>query len=151
MITYNNLIPQKYLIEQEEKITKWLTQVIEIEAKSLGDIIYIFGTDEYINGINKKYLNHDTFTDIITFQESENQEVISGEIFISLDRVVENAKKFCVDIDNEFSRVLVHGVLHLLGYDDKTGEQKNIMRTKENYYINLQPNNFGKMFHVKHS
>ncbi len=151
MITYHNLNPEKYLIEQEEKITFWLHQVIENEGNIPGEITYIFGTDEYINEINRKYLNHDTYTDIITFQQSENQMVISGEIYISLDRVAENARKFKVNYDNELSRVLVHGILHLLGYDDKTPEEKNIMRSKENYYINLQPNNFGTLFHVKHS
>ena len=75
MITYHNLNPEKYLIEQEEKITFWLHQVIENEGNIPGEITYIFGTDEYINEINRKYLNHDTYTDIITFQQSENQMV----------------------------------------------------------------------------
>ena len=151
MITYHNLIPGKYSIEQEEKITRWIQQVIENEGFKPGEVVYIFGSDKYINGINKRYLNHDTFTDIITFQESVNQEIISGEIYISLDRIVENAKLFNVTVDNELSRVLVHGVLHLMGYNDKTESEKRVMRSKENYYINLQPNNFGKLFHVKHS
>ncbi len=150
MITYHNLISEKYLILNMSYFTEWLMQVIDIEGYKAGEIVYIFMSDSELIKINNKYLKHDTYTDIITFKESVNQKIISGEIFISLERVVDNAKTFSINIENEFSRVLVHGVLHLLGYDDKTDEEKSIMRTKENYYINLQSNKFDKLFHVKH-
>ena len=150
MILFTNLIEEDYRILQSAKISIWINQVIETEGNKCGEINYIFVKDAYLLEINKKYLQHDTYTDIITFPESFNSNIITGEIFISLDRVLENAKKFEVDISDEFKRVLVHGILHLLGYNDKTDEEKKIMRAKEDYYINLQASTFVKLFHVKH-
>ncbi len=150
MITFNNIFQEKYAIQSHPYFFKLISQTIENERYKEGEIVFIFTSDEYLMNINKQYLNHDTYTDIITFPESEDAEIISGEIFISLDRVIENAKKYEVSLTVEIARVLVHGILHLLGYNDKSIEEKKMMRSKEDYYINLQPNTFGELFHVKH-
>jgi len=112
------------------------------EGCVLGDITFVFCSDEELLGVNKEFLNHDYYTDIITFDYSEGS-VISGDLFISIDRVKENALSFNVQIMEELHRVAFHGVLHLLGYNDKTEAEVIIMRAKENHYLN-------KLFHVKH-
>ncbi len=122
-----------------ELLTKsWIKAVVNNENKKVGDIQYIICDDRMLNQINVKFLNHDTFTDIITFPTTENKEVVSGEIYISIDRVFENSKKHDTTYKNEFNRVIVHGVLHLLGYNDSTPTEKKQMRSKEDYYLNLQ-------------
>ena len=115
----------------------WLKEVIKTEGKKTGNIYYAFLSDEQLLEINKNYLQHNFYTDIITFPLSNSNEIISGDIFISIDRVKENAVQNKVDFENELKRVMVHGVLHLLGYDDHSDEEKKIMRSKEDYYINL--------------
>jgi len=122
----------------EQFYKKWLKEVIDCERKKLGDIQYIFCNDEYLLKINTTYLNHDTLTDIITFSTSDNNNIISGEIFISINRVTENSDIHSSTFDDELSRVIVHGVLHLIGYDDHTPFDKKIMRSKEDYYLLLQ-------------
>ena len=119
----------------------WLKVVIKTEGKrKLGEIQYILCDDKYLLLINKKFLKHDTFTDIITFSSSANSKsIISGEIYISIERIEENMKLYRSNFKTEFSRVLVHGLLHLLGYNDSTSDEKTIMRKKEDYYLNLQP------------
>ncbi|MBV6484496.1 MAG: Endoribonuclease YbeY [Flavobacteriales bacterium] len=124
-------------LENEQQIIDWIKNTIQQEAKSATEISYIFCTDEYLYQMNLAYLNHDTYTDIITFDYTENS-VVSGDIFISIDRVKENAIKFKTTFKNELSRVIIHGVLHLLGYKDKTPEQKQVMRSKEDFYLTLQ-------------
>ncbi len=109
------------------------------EGKKEGDIHYLLTTDEDLLDFNRTHLNHDTYTDIITFPSSENLEIISGDIIISLDRVDDNAKKFAQNFEQELSRVLVHGVLHLIGYEDHSKAEKKEMRSKEDYYLSLQP------------
>ena len=116
--------------------TNWIKETIRLEEKSIGDISFIFCSDDYLLEVNKKYLTHDYFTDIITFDYVEDG-VISGDIFISIDRVKENAKLFSTTVENELNRVLIHGVLHLLGYKDKIKEDKTLMTFKENYYLNV--------------
>lgn len=116
----------------------WLKTVINSEGKKTGDIQYIFCNDKYLYEINKVYLKHDTFTDIITFSTTNNEEVISGEIYISIDRVAENSKTHSASFNDELSRVIVHGVLHLIGYDDHSDSEKKLMRSKEDYYLHLQ-------------
>ncbi len=111
--------------------------VIESEIKKPGDISVIFCSDRYILDVNIKYLQHDYFTDIITFDYCEGNR-ISGDMFISIDSVKENAVHYGVDFENELDRVMVHGVLHLLGYDDHTPEDISVMREKENYYIQMK-------------
>lgn len=116
--------------------TNWIKETIRLEEKSIGDISFIFCSDDYLLEVNKKYLTHDYYTDIITFDYVEDG-IISGDIFISIDRVKENAKLFSTSMENELNRVLVHGVLHLLGYKDKIKKDKTLMTFKENYHLNV--------------
>ena len=113
---------------------KWLNEVISNEAKEEGDITYIFCNDDYLLEKNIRFLNHNTLTDVITFDYCEGNSV-SGDVFISIERVKENSKVFKVDFLTELNRVMVHGLLHLLGYKDKTERESNLMRKKENYYL----------------
>lgn len=122
--------------EPSVKHKLWLHRVIRHEGKIPGDISYIFCDDEYMLEQNISFLNHDTYTDIITFDECEG-DIVSGSILISLERVGENASKFGKTFQNEFLRVLVHGTLHLCGYKDKTDEEAKQMRMKEDEALNL--------------
>jgi len=119
----------------------WLSRVIISESKIDGDLNYIFCDDEYLLGINQQYLNHDTYTDIITFDYCDG-DTISGDIFISIERVEDNAQEYSVSFEEELHRVMAHGVLHLLGYKDKSDQEARLMREKENEKI--------KLFHVEH-
>lgn len=118
------------------KLKKWISEVINVYGKTTGRISYLFCSDQMIHEWNLRYLNHDTYTDIITF-DNVNGGLISGDIIISIDRVGENAKKFGVDFEQEFHRVLIHGVLHLLGFKDKSDEESAIMRQKENEALQI--------------
>lgn len=119
-------------------ITKqWLKTVAGSEMKKLGDISIIFSSDNYILDINIKYLQHDYFTDIITFDYCVGN-VISGDLFISVDSVRDNSMYFKTKFEDELDRVIVHGLLHLMGYDDHTDEQQELMRHKENYYLSIR-------------
>lgn len=117
----------------------WVRKVILNEGKSLGDISFIFCSDEYLLEVNRKYLEHDYYTDIITFDYVEGK-VISGDIFISVDRVGENAHVFSKTFSEELNRILIHGVLHLLGYKDKSKKEKELMTEKEDFYLNMLEN-----------
>jgi rRNA maturation RNase YbeY len=119
---------------EEKKVSDWISSSIETLGFTLGNISLIFCTDEYLKKINIQYLNHDYFTDIITFDYSKKNSV-SGDLFISIDRVKENAKDNNVDFMNELYRVIIHGVLHLCGYNDKTEGEKKMIRKKENEFI----------------
>lgn len=116
--------------------TNWIKQVILIEEKKVGDISFIFCSDEYLLDVNKRYLDHDYYTDIITFDYVEGK-VINGDIFISVDRVKENAHEFETNFNSEIHRILIHGVLHLLGYKDKAKKDKFLMTEKEEIYLKL--------------
>jgi rRNA maturation RNase YbeY len=116
------------------KTSNWLQQVIIDNKKQIKEISVVFCNDEYLLELNKKYLNHDFNTDIITFNYSKNNN-ISGDLLISLDTVSSNAKIYNVEFNNELHRVMVHGILHLLGFDDKTEEQQSLMREKEDFYL----------------
>lgn len=116
---------------------KWYKFVAESEVRKLGDINVIFCSDNYLLDINIKYLHHDYFTDIITFDYSEGK-TISGDLFISVDSVKENAVFYKTEFEDELNRVLVHGVLHLIGYDDHSEEEIATMRSKENYYLGIR-------------
>lgn len=118
------------------KTSSWLKSVIDSEGKITGEITFIFCSDAYLLEINKKFLNHDYFTDIITFDYVEENS-ISGDIFISTERISENAIEFLTTFENELNRILVHGVLHLLGYKDKNRKDKFAMTAKEDYYIKV--------------
>jgi probable rRNA maturation factor len=124
----------------EESFSKWISLVIESEAKKEGDINYIFCNDDYLVSINQQYLNHDTLTDIISFDYSVGNE-LHGDVFISIERVSENAIDFKVDFNEELKRVMIHGILHYCGYKDKTESDEQIMRKKEEEKM--------KMFHVE--
>jgi len=116
---------------------KWLKIVAESEIKKLGNISIIFCSDNYILDVNMKYLEHDYFTDIITFDYCEGNK-LSGDLFISVDSVRENAHFYKTEFVDELNRVIVHGLLHLIGYDDHTEEDQKVMRSKEDYYLTLR-------------
>lgn len=116
---------------------RWLKLVAESEIRCIGDISVIFCSDNYILDVNQKYLQHDYFTDIITFDYCEGDR-LSGDLFISIDSVRENAIEYGTDFSDELNRVMVHGILHLIGYDDHTEEDIAMMRKKENYYLSLR-------------
>jgi len=135
MIYYN--FETEFNLENQEKITNWITKTIEEEGYKLDEISYIFCDDTYLLEKNIAYLNHDTLTDIISFDYSVGK-IISGDIFISTERVKENSKEFNVEFIEELYRVIIHGILHYCGYKDKTSEEKKEMRSKENYYLSLR-------------
>lgn len=125
-----------FQIENEEKTSQWIDSIVSNHSKITGDITYIFCTDEYLLKVNKEHLNHDYYTDIITFDYTNNG-VISGDLFISIDRVKDNSKELNQTFKNELNRVMIHGVLHLLGFGDKTEDEAKIMRSKEEESILL--------------
>jgi probable rRNA maturation factor len=122
------------IASQEEKYNQWLMDVATSENKIIENISYIFCSDDYLLDINIKHLNHDYYTDIITFPYKEG-DFIESDIFISTDRVAENAQEYGETFENELKRVMVHGILHLIGYKDKSPEQSEKMRAKEDEYI----------------
>jgi rRNA maturation RNase YbeY len=122
--------------QEEKSFDTWIRKVISSEEKQLGEINYIFCDDHYLYKINLKFLDHDTYTDIISFDNSEGDE-LNGDIFISTDRVTENAKEYNVDFSEELKRVVIHGILHLCGYPDKTESEAALMRQKEDEKIAL--------------
>lgn len=134
MILFNSL--NDFTLRQKLLYKRWLSRLAASEGYKIGDINYIFCDDEYLLGINQQYLQHDTYTDIITFDYVEGK-VLSGDIYISTERVRENARIYHVDFENELKRVLSHGVLHLCGYKDKTETDAAQMREKENFAISL--------------
>jgi rRNA maturation RNase YbeY len=140
MISFNYEID--FEIPEETIYTEWISSVILSENKSEGEINYIFCDDDYLIEINQQYLNHDTLTDIISFDYSLGNE-IHGDIYISVERVRENAEEFKVSFEEELKRVMIHGVLHYCGYKDKSESDESLMRSKEDEKI--------KLFHVKHS
>lgn len=117
-----------------DKLDEWIQKSIENENKQTGTINVIFCSDNYLLKINKEYLNHDYYTDVITFDFCENN-IVSGDVFISVDTVKKNATDYNVDFLNELYRVIIHGVLHLVSYNDKTEDEQKEMTLKENYYL----------------
>ncbi|MES2545339.1 MAG: rRNA maturation RNase YbeY [Bacteroidota bacterium] len=134
MISFNYEID--FILEDEDAFSKWLSQVIVSENKKEGEINYIFCDDEYLHKLNVEYLNHDTLTDIISFDYSVGNE-LHGDVFVSVERVRENAIDFNTKFEDELMRVLVHGVLHYCGYKDKSDEDELLMRSKEDEKIAL--------------
>lgn len=124
-------------LKGKTRARRWLTECIEAEGGVLGEIAIVFCSDDYLLAINREYLKHDYFTDIITFDYSENGTV-SGDLMISIDTVRSNAEKFGAGFDDELWRVMVHGVLHLLGYGDKTPEEETRMHALEDKYLSLR-------------
>lgn len=138
MINFN--YESDFNLDNEDAIASWLSAVILSENKTEGEINYIFCDDVYLHKINLEYLNHDTLTDIISFDYTMGNE-ISGDIFVSIERVIDNAKDYNTSFENELKRVLVHGVLHYCGYKDKSEDDEVKMRIKEDEKLT--------MFHVK--
>lgn len=124
-----------FKVPQSRKTKSWLQSIIKAEGFSLNQLNYIFCSDEYLLNVNRQYLDHDFYTDIITFDNSEEETVVEGDIFISIDRVKDNAQELNKSFEDELRRVLAHGILHLVGYDDKEDEQAQEMRAKEDFYL----------------
>jgi rRNA maturation RNase YbeY len=123
-----------FSLKEKLKHKAWLNEVAKQEGKKILELTYVFCSDEYLLQINQEYLNHDTLTDIVTFDNSEDPKKIEGDIFISIERVMENGNKLGTS-ETELKRVMVHGLLHLLGYKDKKKEDKTLMTEKEDFYI----------------
>ncbi|QQL49371.1 rRNA maturation RNase YbeY [Mucilaginibacter ginkgonis] len=117
------------------KLKSWIKSTVEAEGYKLAELNYIFCSDDYLIQINRQYLNHDTYTDIVTFDNSEKEGHITGDIFISIERITENAGKFEVSFIDELCRVIIHGALHLCGYKDKKPADKKLMTQKEDFYL----------------
>ena len=139
MISFNYELD--FEIQNEEEYSHWISGVLLSEEKLEGEINYIFVDDDYLLDLNQKHLNHDTLTDVISFDYSLGNE-IHGDIYISIDRVRDNALDFNVTFEEELKRVMIHGILHYCGYKDKTELDEQLIRSKEDEKI--------KMFHVKH-
>lgn len=133
MISFN--YETTFELDNEDETSKWISGVITSEEFKEGDINYVFCDDDYLLKLNIEFLNHNTLTDIISFDESIGK-ILHGDIFISVQRVRENAKSFNVSLEDELNRVMVHGVLHYCGYKDKTEKESIQIRIKENFYLN---------------
>ena len=132
MINFN--YETDFKLDSEKQFSIWITNTISSEAYKLEEINYVFCDDEYLHKLNVEFLNHDTLTDIISFDYSIGK-IIQGDIFISVERVADNAKDFGVSFEDELKRVVIHGVLHYCGYKDKTDDDAKLMREKENHYL----------------
>ncbi len=126
-----------FIFKNKTLNSKWLRLVAESEIRRIGDVSIIFCSDNYILDVNQRYLQHDYFTDIITFDYCEGAR-LSGDLFISVDSVRENSLEYGTEFRDELNRVIVHGILHLIGYDDHTEEEIAEMRKKEDYYLSLR-------------
>lgn len=128
-----------FVLPQKQKVREWIGEVAKKEGFArIAELNFIFCSDEYLLDINREYLDHDTYTDIITFDSSELEDVIAGDVFISIDRIRDNAKTFAVTEKDELHRVMVHGVLHLCGYADESKADKSRMTDKENEYLSIR-------------
>lgn len=132
MISFN--YETELQLHNEERLSEWISKAIINEGFNEGEINYIFCDDAYLLKLNVEYLEHDTLTDIISFDYTIGKQ-INGDVYISVERVIDNAKDYEVTFENEMSRVLIHGILHYCGYKDKTEVEEAKMRSKENYYI----------------
>lgn len=132
MISFN--YETNFELDNEDMLSSWISNTISDEGFKEGEINYIFCDDAYLLNLNIEFLDHDTLTDIISFDYTMGK-LISGDVYISIERVRENAKDFNVSFENELSRVMIHGILHYCGYKDKTDSDTSEMRSKENYYI----------------
>lgn len=124
-----------FRLKDKNAVKRWVKETISAEGFRLDELNYIFCSDNYLLQINQQYLNHDTLTDIVTFDNSEKEDTIAGDIFISIERIRENAANFKVSQTDELHRVIIHGALHLLGYQDKKKEDKALMTQKEDFYL----------------
>jgi probable rRNA maturation factor len=128
----------RFKLKNPRKVSSWIKRVVEKEGASIKEINYVFCSDSYLLTLNQGFLRHNTLTDIITFDNSEEQSVLEGEIYVSIERIKENAKEYEVPFEDELSRVMIHGVLHLLGYKDKKPSEKALMRKKEEACLSLR-------------
>lgn len=135
MIDFNYL--DKFQLSNEQEVRSWLEFVLDEEDRELGEVSYIFCDDDYLYDLNVKHLKHNTLTDIISFDYSLGK-VVSGDIYISVERVEENAGDREIEFADELHRIMVHGLLHYIGYKDKTEAQRKTMRKKEDYYLSLR-------------
>lgn len=131
---------KRFKLTNPKKTISWIKSVIKREGATLTSLSYIFCSDEYLRQVNIQYLGHKTYTDIITFNYNPSERELDGEIYISVDRVRENAETFKTDFKTELHRVIIHGVLHLVGFNDKTKTEKSRMREKEDSYLSLLNN-----------
>ena len=138
MITFN--YETDFIAQDDKKLSDWVLSVIKSEGFKEGEINYIFCDDDYLLKLNKEFLNHNTLTDIISFDYSIGKQ-IHGDVYISIDRVLENSAKFKVEFLEELRRVMVHGILHYCGYKDKSESDKKQMREKENHYLTKYSHN----------
>ena len=132
MIDFN--YETEFLLERETIISSWISNVITDEGFKVGELNYVFCDDDYLHKLNVEFLDHDTLTDIISFDYTLGK-LVSGDIFISIERVKDNATDFSTDFNDELNRVIVHGVLHYCGYKDKTDKDAKVMRSKEDHYL----------------
>jgi len=138
-IFFHNEAPIKYRLLHKQLLRKWLMKTTQIEGYHLKNLNFIFCSDEHLYEMNVNYLNHDTYTDVITFDQSEQKKIIEGDIFISIERVKENAVQNDVKLHQELHRVMIHGLLHLMNYKDKSSAHKKKMTEKENEYLKIRP------------
>ena len=124
----------KFELKQKNLLRKWIKDSIDDSERIIGDINIIFTSDKYLLSLNKEYLSHNYFTDIVTFNYCD-ESILNGDIFISIETVKNNSEQFGVRFIEEVHRVIIHGILHLIGFDDKNEEEKTIMREKENFYL----------------
>lgn len=134
MINFN--YETEFNLQNEERIVEWISLVIENENHKVGEINYIFCDDEYLYKLNVEFLGHDTLTDIISFDYTVGKE-LHGDIYISIERIEENAKEYSASFNDELYRVIIHGILHYCGYKDKSKEESDVMRSKENWALKL--------------
>lgn len=127
-----------FSLEKPEQVSAWIATVIAHHGQELESLTYIFCSDEYLHQMNVEYLDHDTLTDIITFDTAEEEGIIEGDVFVSIDRVRDNAADMGVKFEDELHRVLIHGVLHLLGFPDKSEEESLLMRKEEDSSLSLR-------------
>ena len=144
MITFQN-IDIEFPPLNQRLAKEWIEKFVASYGKKIGELYYIFCSDEYLLDFNRKRMNHDFYTDIVTFPLNDCSEYLSGEFYISVDRICDNAKQMGKSFDEEFHRVLAHGVLHLIGFKDKTDEDAKMMREQEDKCLRLL-----QMFHVEH-
>ena len=124
-------------LREQEQIARWVIHTAEVEGYEVAAVNYIFCSDEYLLQVNIDHLQHDYYTDIITFDNSEREGTVESDIFVSIDRIADNAEDQGIAFEDELRRVIIHGILHLVGYNDKSQQEKETMRAKENAYLSL--------------
>ena len=128
----------EFELENPEQVSEWIATIVAQQGQELSNLTYIFCSDDYLHKINVEYLDHDTLTDIITFNNADEEGTVEGDVFISIDRVRENAKDLGTSFRDETHRVIIHGVLHLLGFTDKSEAEEALMRKQEDSSLSLR-------------